>query len=423
MKDNVSFIEKRKTFYETIPNFWHDLFEEEYALFDIKLEKREKINQLRVASNQIWRIFKKTVPLIRELKDETLVELGFPVQTLPYVRILSKMDIETVIGRFDFSYDKGYFKLLEFNADTPTFIKETFSINQFVCDHFKVKNPNRNMEKDLAFSIRKAVVESTDIENPKVVFTSHRDHEEDYLTTRYLLEISGVQNAEYIALSDLHLVSEPFEESDRVMERGLYTPNGEKIDVLYRQTYPLEHLIEDRDPSTGEYVGKLLLDLVKEGRLTIINPPSAFLLQSKAIQALIWGLHENGHSYFTEEEHHVIQTYFLPTYLDPDYFYEKKERYVKKPSFGREGDTIVIYEGTGEKILEDKNKNYEESLAVFQKFTELEPHLIQTEKGHMKTRVMYGCFIISSKASAVGIRAGGQITDNTSYFLPIGEIE
>ena len=33
---------------------------------------------------------------------------------------------------------------------------------------------------------------------------------------------------------------------------------------------------------------------------------------------------------------------------------------------------------------------------------------------------MYGCFYINGQASAIGIRAGRQITDNESYFLPVG---
>jgi len=35
---------------------------------------------------------------------------------------------------------------------------------------------------------------------------------------------------------------------------------------------------------------------------------------------------------------------------------------------------------------------------------------------------MYGCFYINGRPSALGIRAGRQITDNESYFLPVGII-
>ena len=149
-----------------------------------------------------------------------------------------------------------------------------------------------------------------------------------------------------MSLSQLRLVSEPVIENGKiVVERGLYDDKGEKIDVLYRQTYPIEHLIHDEDPVTKEKVGQLLMKLVEEKELAVINPPSAFLLQSKAIMALIWGLHEEQHPFYTEEEQHWIHTYFLPTYLEADWFQQQGILYVKKPAFGREGDTVEIYKG------------------------------------------------------------------------------
>lgn len=90
-----------------------------------------------------------------------------------------------------------------------------------------------------------------------------------------------------------------------------------KIDVLYRQTFPIESLITDEDDE-GNPIGQWLLELVEEGKLMIMNPPSAFLLQSKAVQAIIWGLHEEYHPFYTDEEHEWIEEYFLPTYLEPD---------------------------------------------------------------------------------------------------------
>jgi len=151
-----------------------------------------------------------------------------------------------------------------------------------------------------------------------------------------------------------------------------------------------------------------------------VNPPSAFLLQSKAIMALIWGLHEEEHSFYTPEEHNAIHKYFLPTYLDPDVFLQQGQSFVKKPSFSREGDTVEIFSNTGKKIAEDIHKTYKDELPVYQQFIELPQTMIQTEQGPKRAHYMYGCFYINGKASAIGIRAGGQITDNGSYFLPIG---
>ncbi|WP_257985542.1 glutathionylspermidine synthase family protein [Bacillus sp. V5-8f] len=253
-----------------------------------------------------------------------------------------------------------------------------------------------------------------------IIFTSHQEHEEDYLTTRYLMDRCGFK-ARYIPLSDLKLLDEDIMmDGECIMSRGLYTPEGNKVDVLYRQTYPIEHLAEDSAPETGESVGSLLMQLARENELGIINPPSAFLLQSKAVQALIWGLHEDKNEFFTVEELAIIATHFLPTYLDPDVFISESCKYVKKPSFGREGDTVVIFDEQSNMHLQDRQRTYEDSLPVFQKFIPLPEYEVRTDSGRKTTHIMYGCFLVNGAASAIGIRAGGQITDNESYFLPVG---
>src|SRR6185503_12085043 len=79
---------------------------------------------------------------------------------------------------------------------------------------------------------------------------------------------------------------------------GLYDPHGDPIDVLCR-LHPL-HLFQGqvfegsaRDDSDASS-GRTVLDLVAARRLAVLNPPSAFLLESKAVLALIWGLLEDG---------------------------------------------------------------------------------------------------------------------------------
>ena len=413
---------KRQSFYQTIPDFWHDLYDSEYALFDVKKEREEVIRRIRTASERIARIFYKTSSLLRQLDDETLLQLGFPATILPYIRFKG-ISYESVIARLDLVVTEENIKLLEFNSDTPTFIKETFHVNEYVCRNWNLQNPNANLEKQLSQSIVAAVEQSLKslgiTSGGKVVFSSHNDHEEDYLTTKYLQEISGLQ-AEYIPLHELKLVDEDVvHNGELVVSRGLYTPDFEKIDVLYRQTYPLEHLINDIDPVTGTNVGEQLLQFITERNLAILNPPSSFLLQSKAIMALIWGLHEQKHPFYSEKEHSWIHHYFLPTYLEEEYFQQNQIPYVKKPSFGREGNTVSIFQSDGTVLQEDNLKNYRSELSIYQKYIDLPQLDIQTEKGLQRASIMYGSFIINGKASAIGIRAGGLITNNTSFYLPI----
>ena len=402
---------KRREFYKDIPDFWHDLYDLEYALLDIHQTSHDTILAIQEASKRVYAIFDKTADLLRELDDETLLELGYPEESLSYIKCKS-VPQECIIGRFDFVVSNGDMKLLEFNSDTPTFIKELYHVNEKVCEYFDCTNPNAGMEEQLSKELKRGLLSSWQSlqreGDAKIVFTSHADHEEDHLTTKYIQKLADVPS-EYVSLDQL-----------QIRDEGLFTPGGERIDVLYRQTYPIEHLVDDQDPLTEEKVGQELMQLVLDNKLAVLNPPSAFLLQSKGVQALIWGLHEERSTFFTEEEHQWIDRYFLPTYLDSETFEESGMTYVQKPAFGREGDTVKILEATGKVLLEDKNETYKQTLPVYQKFCPLPVAVITTDEGEKEASLMVGSFIINGNPGAIGIRAGNAITDNESYFLPVG---
>lgn len=131
-------------------------------------------------------------------------------------------------------------------------------------------------------------------------------------------------------------------------------------------------------------------------------------------------MHEENHPIFTPVEHAWIKEYFLPTYLENDVFKQHNIPFVKKPAFGREGDTVEIYGGDGELVTADPQKSYGEFLAVYQKYAELPSVEFMSEKGKQKGQLLIGCFLLNGHAAAVGFRAGGRITNNLSYYLPAG---
>lgn len=126
----------------------------------------------------------------------------------------------------------------------------------------------------------------------------------------YLSQLCHVEN-KVVPMSEL-----------RITKDALVDRDGVQIDVLYRQTYPIEDLIEDKHPETGDFVGVGTVATCKSRKAFIINPLSAFLLQSKSIQCLIWGLVEE-EAFYTNEERQWIKEYMLPTYLEPDLFLGK----------------------------------------------------------------------------------------------------
>ncbi|MGE6552551.1 glutathionylspermidine synthase family protein [Bacillus mycoides] len=365
------------------------------------------LNGTYIATERMGKIFFKTARILRNLSNEQLLELGFPTASLPFIR-LKRMYPESVISRFDFALtDDNRIKMLEFNSDTPTFIVECFQMNGKVCEELGYDNPNANQERLLSSGITKAVMEfAKGMEDPNVVFTAHHEHIEDWNTTMYLSGLCHVEN-KVMPMTELRITA------DALVDR-----DGVPIDILYRQTYPIEDLIEDQDPETGDLVGVELLQLVKEGKLCIINPLSAFLLQPKSIQCLIWGLAEEG-AFYTSEEQKWIKEYMLPTYLEPDLFFGKSP-FVQKPSFGREGDTITIRDKDTNVMIRNAHETYKSSLPIFQKYTDLPVVFLETEKGIEKLSYVFGAFLIAGKASSIGIRAGEKITGNESYYLPVG---
>jgi Glutathionylspermidine synthase len=300
---------KRQQFYGKMESFWANLYGEEYALYDIKLLSKTEVSRIRLISERIGSIFFKIGSLLRKVPDETLLEMGFPRETLSFIR-LKTLSTESVIARLDLIPYKNSYKCIEINADTPTFIKELFDVNGLVCQEFGVEDPNKGMDRLLGKVVHDSIYQSTANKSPHIVFTAHEDNIEDRETVLYLQ--NGISPSKFTPLHKLQIQKDV----------GLFDEEGVKIDVLYRQTFPIESLIMDEDEE-GNPIGSWLLKLVEEKKLAIINPPSSFLLQNKVVQAVIWGLHEEHHPFFTEEEHLWIDEYFLPTYLEPDVFLQK----------------------------------------------------------------------------------------------------
>ncbi|KPB04526.1 glutathionylspermidine synthase family protein [Bacillus sp. CHD6a] len=402
----------RENFYAKFPDFWSNLYGQEYALYSLHEITEEEAAHIRKVTNRVGRIFCKMAKLLRGLEEETLLELGYPKETIPFLSI-KELKAESVISRVDLVKTKDTYKVLEINSDTPTFIKELFQMNGEVCKEFNRTDPNAQEEEHLGRAVKNAIFESYQAlgkkDFPNIVFTSHDENFEDKQTVLYLKDICKLPS-QYVPLHKL-----------KIMEgEALLDEEGRKIDVLYRQTFPVESLILDRDQETGANVGLQLLELVRLKKLAIVNPLSAFLLQSKAVQAIIWGLHEQNSDYFTQEEHEWISEYFLATYLEPTPFRTAGKKYVEKPTFGREGDSVKIYAHSGEKVEEDPNNSYVDYVQVYQEYIDLPKISFQTDHGEKEGHMMIGAFLVNEKASAFGYRLGKQIIDNLSYFMPVG---
>ncbi|OYD08080.1 glutathionylspermidine synthase family protein [Paludifilum halophilum] len=387
---------------------WDWFYGEEYALASIHTIPASFQRELAFATEALGGIFTRMVSVLRQGEDELLEELGLPEPTRNAVRLSVAEEVPTIIGRFDFARTAEGLKMLELNSDTPTGIVEAFYVNGRVCTAFGMEDPNRGAEDELAAAFQEMVSEYRSKHYPvdHIVFSALGWHEEDAGTTRYLMNRSGL-SARFVPLEDL-----------RVKGDRLYAGTGEKsipVDVWYR-LHALEMLAEDEDRD-GYPTGVHILDLIARGKLAVINPPGAFIAQTKALQALIWNLHETG-QFFTPEEHEMIDTYMLPTYLENRF--QGRFPYVVKPVFGREGGAVVLCDSDGSVAAKDGEPAYWDQMMVYQRRVELEQVETETMKGLFRGHRLWGSFLVNGKASAILSRVDGPITGNLSYYLPVG---
>jgi glutathionylspermidine synthase len=379
---------------------------EEFALATIHPVSESFVSSLRMATEQLGQIFAKTILIVQKGSEELFQELGFPRETWAALRLSVADHTPTLLGRFDFAHTPNGLKMLEFNSDTPSKVVEAFYVNQKVCDYFGWQNPNHDQNRMLTDSFQhiQKRYQQRGFSFEHIIFSSLDWHLEDAGTTKYLLQQSGLP-ASFVPLSELVV------QHDGLYIRGLNLP----IDVLFR-FHALEILATEKSKS-GYPVGAQLLKLIAQKKLAIINPPSGFISQNKAIQALIWNLHEQK-MFFSTEEHQIIETYMLPTYLEN--VFTGKKPYVRKPIFGRNGGAITLYEKDGSLALQDDGQAYWDQTMVYQEKVSLEKIEAESLTGLYRGWLLWGCFLVDGKASAITTRISNQITGDSSRFLPIG---
>ncbi len=386
---------------------WDSMYGEEYALASVLPVSDEFRAELKRASAALGAIFARTSAVVMQADDELLLTLGLPEATWTAVRNSLPELLPTVIGRFDFAATPAGLKMLEFNAETPTDIVEAFYVNGKVCEAFGVVDPNAGLFTGLTEAFRRTAqcYRRRGWATDRIVFSSVDWHDEDAGTTRFLLAQSGLE-AGFVPLAQLRV----YEDRVQVWDGNVHTP----VDLLYR-LHPLEKLAEEQD-TDGYPTGRRALEIVAEGRLALINPPAAIIAQSKAVQALIWNLHESG-EFYTPEEQTAIQRYMLPTYFENRFL--GRSAYVTKPVYGREGGAVTLFGPDGVARARDEEPEYWDQPVVYQQYAELPKLTVETLNGLYCGRMIFGSFLIDGQGSGIVARVGSRITGNMAYFQPL----
>lgn len=410
---NLSYLKRREKIYHLLREekvfTWDVMYGEEYALASVYPMDPSLYREIQQATEYLGKIYERTVWVLQQADDQLLEELGIPKPARKAVRQPFVLNWPTVIGRFDFAYTPQGLKMLEFNSDTPTGIVEAFHVNGRVSKVLGYHDPNDGMEQHLTDAFQKVIEEyqKRGFHTDNIFFSALGWHEEDAGTTRYLMEKSGL-SAQFVPLTALAV------RGDRLyakMPPFGYVP----VDVLYR-LHAIEIMADETDED-GYPTGAHLLSLMADGKLISINPPSALLSQTKALQALIWNLYETN-TFFNEEEREVIATYMLPTYLENSF--KGHAAYVRKPFFGREGGAVSLYDREGNLIARDHEDEYWDQPMIYQQLVSLQKVEVETLKGAYQGELLWGSFLIGGKPSAIMARVDQKITGNLSYFIPVG---
>lgn len=398
-KSYIDWLDKEIFSFQSDPNW-----KERYPANCLKVESKEFFQELSMAGEKMFHVFNKAA--LSACNTELAYSvLGLDRKLLEFM--LTKYNLFgfcSFISRLDFLLDKdNNLKLLEINADTPCAVVESYYGNKIACSFFDKDNPNGPYAED----IRKIFTDIITLYSmagyavDNVCFSAHDAYKEDTDTAKYLMNNSGI-DAFYAPLKDLI-----------VKDDGLYA-QGRKIDVLYR-LHPMEMLIEDKD-FDGYPTGEALLNLVKNKKLVLINPPEAIMMQIKSLYAYIW--QQKDSDMFTNEEKATIRKYMLPTYFDAYNF--SGSTFVKKPIYGREGADIEIIDKEYY-VVASTSQDGAEVPSIYQEFCETPLVDCMTDSGYHSGRLTYSVFNLLGKSSAFFCRFDDDlIASKDSFWLPLG---
>ena len=115
-------------------------------------------------------------------------QMGIPGWAVPRIKETWESEPPMLYGRFDFAYGPDGFKLLEYNADTPTALVETAVQWHWVQDVYGGGGDQWNMVHELLVQRWKELLPRLPGDRLHLVHTTAEKSGEDFMTIGYLVE-------------------------------------------------------------------------------------------------------------------------------------------------------------------------------------------------------------------------------------------
>ncbi len=366
---------------------WHtDSDKSSYLTDSLVVISEHEANAYYDATNELYEMFIKAAQYV--IDHNLFYEIGIPFNLIELIKISWQSDVHWhLYGRFDFAggIDGKSIKLLEFNADTPTALFETAVVQWAMLkkNQYDEAMQFNGVYEALLENFKRLVTLEESIETFDeryegwgFLFSSIRGDVEEENTVKLL---------QYIATEAGYVTQFAYvDEVEFDSEAGIFF-GGEKYELWFK-------LIPWEDIAIEESEFAMLLgDIIGGQHAIIFNPAYTLLFQSKGILKVLWDLYPNH-----------------PLLLESSFEPLPQIQQVKKPFFGREGESVTILDVDG-RTIEGGFGIYDNHKMLYQAYTEL-PTDVHGESYQAGVFFAY-------EACGVGFRKGGKILNNTSKFV------
>lgn len=343
-----------------------------------------------------------------------LVRLGFPAVAIdPLTR--EPRGTRPLLGRFDFLFDEhGTWQLIEYNADTPSGLRETITVEPLVWRYLpRTLRQARPVGTHLGTALSRATLGR--LSRPLItsrevrtlgIFTD-ASHTEDFAQTEAFAKLlrepllgAGIE----VVVGDvdnLHL------------DHGRLHFQTGPVDAIYRY-FPFETLL-------SHPAWTMLFTAVDTGQVRLMNGLRGLLAQNKGVLAWIWS-HRDDDAVFDANDRQIIGNHLPATgWVDAIPPPHARNEVILKQVFGREGEEVRH----GSELDDDAWRQcvaWGSYVSQRRVVTVPSAATVATSRGHREVQVWpcVGSFAVDGHWAGYYTRIGGEVTRHDAQWCATG---